>query len=216
MSQFIDRVAILKCYHQVKDELQVYDQARLVAVSKRQPIEKIKILYDAGHRDFGENYLQEWLQKKKDLPEDIRWHFIGSVQSRKVRELIEEGIYCIHGFGSESSLKKLQQSQNKPDGGCFLQVNLAAEEQKGGVQEEEITSLNDHGLLKGIRGLMCIPPFGMSESDLSQIFSRLRAWAEKLDFKELSMGMSQDYKIALKEGATWVRLGTTLFGERLN
>ena len=127
---------ILEKYHHIMRVLESFSEAKLVAVSKRQELEKIEILYEAGHRDFGENYLQEWESKKENFNSDIRWHFIGQVQSRKVKPMLEGGIYSIHSLGSESSLKKWVAAENKTEGPTFIQVNLEGEVQKGGVDED--------------------------------------------------------------------------------
>lgn len=208
------RDSILSNYSEVKNTLKDYPNVRLIAVSKRQDNEKLQVLVDMGHLDFGENYLQEWEGKVNFFPSQLRWHFIGQVQSRKVASLITKGAYMIHGFGSASSLKKLKQNEEEPRGGCLLQINLESEEQKGGVAESEIEGLYEQGMLERIKGLMTIPPIGMNDKELAKHFMKMNQLKEKWNFSELSMGMSKDWKIAISEGATMIRLGTTIFGER--
>ncbi|MBF0196894.1 MAG: YggS family pyridoxal phosphate-dependent enzyme [Planctomycetes bacterium] len=207
---------ILSNYQGVQEHLKDFPEAKLVAVSKRQEAHKLQILLDAGHVDFGENYLQALLERKAEFPANIRWHFIGQVQSRKVKTLCEEGIHMVHGIGSESSLKKLNQQNNMPEGGALLQINLAGEEQKGGVSREQALEWQEKGLLQHIKGLMCIPPAGLSESELASHFRNMRLLKEEMGLLELSMGMSGDWAIALSEGATLIRVGTGIFGHRLS
>lgn len=198
----------------VLEEVARFPGARLVAVSKKQPPGAVRILYEAGQRDFGENYLQEWQGKKGGLPADLRWHFIGQVQSRKVPVLAREGACAIHGFGSLSSLERLNALEAWPEGGCLLQVNLEAEPQKGGASPAELEDWAGRGLLGRISGLMSIPPAGFDGVRLARHFREVRTLAERYHLRELSMGMSGDWRIALAEGATILRLGTAIFGER--
>lgn len=201
-------------YQSIQETLKKYSNAKLVAVSKKQNLEKLKILYDCGHRLFGENYLQEWQDKKSTLSDDIEWHFIGSLQSRKVKSLILDGISCIHSLGSESCLKKYAQSEQKPPFGAFIQVNIAGEEQKAGLSPEAVRQYCNEDNLTFINGLMTMPPAGLEEKELRFHFKTLKSLAEELNLKEVSMGMSSDWKIALEEGATLIRIGSSLFGPR--
>jgi len=205
---------ILEQYHEINEVLRAYPNAKLVAVSKRQNNEKIKVLVDAGHLDFGENYFQEWQEKKEIFPNNLRWHFIGGLQSRKVASLVREKIACIHSLGSSSSISKYNAQTIKPELGAFIQVNMALEAQKSGVSVDELKKLRDEGQLGNIKGLMTMPPAGSSETELREQFSSLRKLAESCELKELSMGMSSDWKIALDEGATFIRMGSTIFGQR--
>jgi len=205
---------ILEQYQIITGAMSAYPNAKLVAVSKRQNNEKIKVLVDAGHLDFGENYYQEWLEKKIVFPDNLRWHFIGGLQSRKVATLVKENIACIHSLGSHSSISKYNALETKPDLGAMIQVNIASEDQKSGVTIDELKKLCDEGGLEYIKGLMTMPPAGLEESELRKQFSTLRQLAENYKLKELSMGMSSDWKIALDEGATFIRLGSAIFGER--
>lgn len=205
---------ILERYQQIRSICDTYPNACCVAVSKRQRDEKIQWLYEAGHRDFGESYFQEWETKQKNLPSDIRWHFVGQIQSRKVKPLCEQGIYSIHSLGSESSLKKWMPVSPKPKGPNFLQLNLEGEEQKGGLSEDRLGALKQQGVLETVQGFMTIPPKALSELELATHFKKMRQLCDQYQLPYLSMGMSSDWELALKEGATHIRIGTGLFGQR--
>jgi len=205
---------LLQRYFEIKTYCSTFSGVNCIAVSKHQSNQKIDWLYEAGHRDFGESYLQEWEQKKDLLSKDIRWHFIGQVQSRKIKPLCEKGIYAIHSIGSESSLEKWFKVESKPAGPCFLQINLEGEEQKGGVDIETARRLYGEGALAGLSGLMTIPPHEFEGDRLRQHFKKMRKLVDEFKLKELSMGMSADWKMAVEEGATFVRIGSGLFGER--
>jgi PLP dependent protein len=205
---------ILDQYGEIKTTMSAYPEAKLIAVSKKQKIEKIETLVNEGHKDFGENYYQEWSEKKSIFPDDINWHFIGGLQSRKVAQLVKNDINCIHSLGSLSSIQKYSNLEYKPNLGALIQVNVSGEEQKSGITSDELMKLYDQKKLNDFRGLMTMPPFGIQESETRKYFSMLRTLAEKTGLKELSMGMSGDWKIALDEGATFIRLGTILFGNR--
>lgn len=203
-------------------------KAVLVAVSKTKPAEDILALYDLGHRDFGENYVQELVDKYETLPKDIRWHFIGHLQSNKVK-YIAPFIYLIHGVDSLSLLKEInkQGSKNNRVIDCLLQVHIAKEETKFGLDSKELeTLLHSDQLteLKNIRilGLMGMASFSTNLDLVRSEFNHLKnlfdanAQQQTINYKPqtLSMGMSADYKIALEEGSTMVRIGSLLFGER--
>jgi pyridoxal phosphate enzyme (YggS family) len=205
---------IQEAYGRIQEKVELYSKARLIAVSKRQPIERIKALVALGHKDFGENYLQEWVDKKSSFPNDIQWHFIGQLQSRKLKSLISEQIFCIHSLGSRSAFEKLSKQEELPKGGVLLQVNLAGEEQKGGVGLAEIEMMKSEGLLDGCRGIMSIPPSNWDRTQLKAHFKSLKQLKDQLGFEELSMGMSSDWELALDEGSTMIRVGSALFGER--
>lgn len=207
-------------YQQINEQLRL-SKITLVAVSKTKPIEDILALYNLGHRDFGENYVQELVEKAERLPKDIRWHFIGHLQTNKVRS-IAPFIYLIHGVDSVKLLKEIAKQAEK--GGrvidCLLQVHIAQEETKFGFDETELLNvdLKQFPNLK-IKGLM-----GMASltDDINRIrieFKFLKTLFEKLktqnpELSILSMGMSADYKIAIEEGSNIVRIGSLLFGER--
>lgn len=215
-------------FKQILSELGNIDS--LVAVSKTKPIEDIRALYDLGQRDFGENYVQELQEKQPQLPPDIRWHFIGHLQSNKVK-YIAPFVHLIHGVDSLSLLKEIskQASKNNRVIDCLLQVHIASEETKFGLNEEELQSVlesvkNDGTAFQNvnIRGLMGMASFTDNEALVKKEFSSLKALFDKYaqvsifnsPFSILSMGMSGDYKIALEEGSNMVRIGSLLFGER--
>lgn len=204
--------------------------ALLVAVSKIKPVSDIKALYDAGQRDFGENYVQELVDKQTQLPEDIRWHFIGHLQSNKVKFIVPF-VYLIHGVDSLKLLKEISKQGVKLSRrvNCLLQVHIAQEETKFGLDGKELQELvesvsNHPEAFAGvhIRGLMGMASFTENEAQIRQEFRQLTGWANKYlptilpddSSKILSFGMSGDYTIALDEGSTLVRIGSLLFGAR--
>jgi PLP dependent protein len=204
-------------------------KAKLIAVSKTQPIEKIKEAYDAGQRLFGENKAQEMLAKYQVLPEDIEWHMIGHLQTNKVK-YIASFVSLIHSVDSEKLLEEIDK-QGKKAGRiipCLLQVHIAVEETKFGFSAEEVSSLLYGPALPNlknieIRGLMGMATFTENQEtvrgefqSLKKLFDQLKGHelASNAVMTELSMGMSSDYKIALQEGSTYVRIGTAIFGER--
>jgi pyridoxal phosphate enzyme (YggS family) len=207
-------------YQQINEELRL-SNITLVAVSKTKPVEDILELYDSGHRDFGENYVQELAEKAERLPKDIRWHFIGHLQSNKVK-LITPFIYLIHGVDSLKLLKEIdkQAEKNKRLIDCLLQVHIAQEETKFGFDENELFALEigQFANLK-IKGLMGMASLTENVNKIRTEFKQLRTLYDKLStftpqLSILSMGMSADYKIAIEEGSNMVRIGSLLFGER--
>lgn len=206
---------------------------KLIAVSKKQPLEKIIVLWQAGQRDFGENYVQEWQTKAQALAKHplaktapIRWHFIGHLQSNKVKELIGQ-VDCIHSVGSFKLAQKISQiaAAKKLTQKILLQVNLGNEVSKSGFSAAEL--LKQLANLAGLShleicGLMAIPPVSSDTKTTRSYFKDLKSLLKQCnqqnvlqkDLHELSMGMSQDFGVAIEEGATMIRLGTLLFGPR--
>ena len=181
---------------------------KLVAVSKTQPIEKIRQAMAAGHRIFGENYAQELRDKAAELP-DAEWHFVGALQSNKVKMLAGK-VALVHTCDRPSLAKELSKRGLRR---VLLEVNIGREPQKAGILPDDAPALlGQIRDLVQVDGLMCIPP---AEGDPRPHFRALRELAEKLGVKELSMGMSADYETAIEEGATIVRVGTAIFGARL-
>ena len=189
----------------------------LVAVSKTQPADAIRDAYTAGQRDFGENYVQEWREKAEALAglPGLRWHFIGSLQTNKVKYLAGR-VALVHTVDREELGREIAKRWEK--GGArarvLVEVNLGGEASKGGCSAADVPGLV--GLLRGlpsldVAGLTCIPP---PEEDPRAHFRELRALRDRLGLVELSMGMSGDYPVAIDEGATIVRVGTAIFGER--
>ncbi len=193
-------------------------KATLVAVSKTKPVEDIQALYDLGQRDFGENYVQELVDKEAVLPNDIRWHFIGHLQSNKVK-YIAPFVYLIHGVDSFSLLKEInkQGAKNNRIIDCLLQVHIAKEETKFGFNEEELSDLTGLSALKNVHiaGMMGMASFSDDKDLVKSEFAYLKSlFNTNGHYTILSMGMSGDYPIALEEGSNMVRIGSLLFGER--
>ncbi len=210
-------------YQQINEELRL-SNVTLVAVSKTKPVEDILELYSLGHRDFGENYVQELVEKAERLPKDIRWHFIGHLQTNKVK-LITPFIYLIHGVDSLKLLKEIdkQAEKNKRLIDCLLQVHIAQEETKFGFDENELFALEVGQFANvKIKGLMGMASLTDDMKKVKNEFRSLHLLFDKFNelqtsnFKPqiLSMGMSADYKIAIDEGSNMVRIGSLLFGER--
>ncbi len=213
----------------ILDELKPYN-AVLVAVSKKKPAAAITIAYNHGQRDFGENYVQELLNKRTGLPGDIRWHFIGHLQSNKVKQ-IAPFVNLIHGIDSPELASEVNRhsTTNNRTIEVLLQVHISGEETKFGFSPHEVMKLMDDlisipytGIT--IRGLMGMASF---TDDLNQVrneFKSLKKLYDSIrgesvsgitaDFNILSMGMTNDYKIALEEGSNMVRIGSAIFGDR--
>lgn len=201
----------------------------LVAVSKTKPNELIKEAYNSGHRIFGENKAQELKNKAEVLPKDIEWHFIGHLQSNKVK-YIAPYASLVHSIDSLKLLKEVnkQALKNKRIIDCLLQFHIATEESKFGLSLEEATELltsNEFSSLKNIRvvGVMGMASFINSEeqvrnefASLKHIFTQLKNsfFQQNETFKTISMGMSGDYELAIEEGSTMVRVGSAIFGIR--
>jgi pyridoxal phosphate enzyme (YggS family) len=202
----------------------------LVAVSKTKPIEDILELYHLGQRDFGENYVQELLEKYQQLPKDIRWHFIGHLQSNKVK-LIAPFVSLIHSVDSEKLLKEIDKQAKKNNRviDCLLQVYIAKEETKFGLDAVElhsiITRIFDTDCTNSvkeksfrnvcIKGFMGMASFTNDQEIVRKEFKFLKCLFDKYStFDILSMGMSADYKMAIEEGSNMVRIGSLLFGKR--
>jgi pyridoxal phosphate enzyme (YggS family) len=203
-------------------------KATLVAVSKTKPAEDIIELYNLGQRDFGENYVQELVGKYEQLPKDIRWHYIGHLQSNKVK-YIAPFVHLIHGVDSLSLLKEInkQALKNNRIIDCLLQIHIAKEETKFGLNEHELSELLElHELheFKNIRicGLMGMASFTHKMDLVRAEFNYLKSLFDKYapshiancQLSILSMGMSSDFTIAIEEGSNMVRIGSLLFGER--
>ncbi len=186
----------------------------LIAVSKTYPAEAIRELYELGHRDFGESRLQELIPKWEELPKDIRWHFIGKLQSNKVRRAAEI-CHSVHTIETTSQLKELYKSEKKVE--VFIEVNIAEEQQKSGILQKSLDTFAqdvircDQAILSG---LMTIGPVVEDPEQSRSYFEKLRHLGEAIGTKNLSMGMSLDFEVAIQEGATHIRVGTLLFGAR--
>ena len=208
-------------YHLILEELNPY-KAKLIAVSKTKPIEDILHLSSLGQKAFGENYVQELIEKQKQQP-GFEWHFIGHLQSNKAKALAPF-ITLIHGIDSLKTLKEVNKESIKANRiqDCLLEIQIAKEETKSGlpfVEAEKILLSEELKLLKNIsvRGFMGMATFTDDENVIRREFKSLRSLFEKYksdNFHILSMGMTSDYKIALEEGSTMVRIGSAIFGER--
>lgn len=194
-------------------------KATLVAVSKTKPVEDLQSLYDLGQKDFGENYVQELVDKEAILPKNIRWHFIGHLQSNKVK-FIAPFVHLIHGVDSLSLLKEINKEavKNSRVIDCLLQIHIAKEETKFGLDATELAFImKESSALKSVRisGLMGMASFSNDLSLVRNEFQTLRVLYNTYpEFSILSMGMSGDYTIAIEEGSNMVRIGSLLFGER--
>ncbi len=214
-------------YQQLTEELS-QKGVTLVAVSKIKPVSDIKKLYDLGQRDFGENYVQELVEKQPQLPADTRWHFIGHLQSNKVK-YIAPFVHLIHGVDSQKLLKEIDKQAAKLNRviPVLLQVYIAREESKFGLDAAELEALltaEETASFKNIRieGLMGMASFTSDTNAVREEFRTLKGladrWAshitENIQLKTLSFGMSGDYALAIEEGSNMVRIGSLLFGAR--
>ncbi|MEI6949396.1 YggS family pyridoxal phosphate-dependent enzyme [Paraflavisolibacter sp. H34] len=208
--------------------------ATLVAVSKTKPVEAIRELYELGQRDFGENYVQELTEKQALLPADIRWHFIGHLQTNKVKYIVPF-VHLVHGVDSARLLQEIHKQAAKAGRvvDVLLQVHIAREETKFGWDEAELDDLLQSGAetLKEwknirIKGLMGMASFTEDKGRVRNEFDTLKELFDKykelfpegaasnVSFEILSMGMSGDYALALEEGSNMVRIGSLIFGAR--
>ena len=200
-------------------------KVKIVAVSKRQPVQKIKTLLELGITDFGENYVQEFIEKYEQVKE-VNWHFIGNLQSKKVKDVIGKTA-LIHTVDREKIVTEINKRAEEKNivQNILMQVNVASEASKSGVLLDDAEKLIEF-ILKhksiNLIGLMTMPPIYDEKEKVRADFSKLREnlikWNDSIvqseNFFELSMGTSHDYEYAIKEGATMIRLGTTLLGER--
>lgn len=209
----------------LKNEIPAY--VTLVAVSKTKPAETIMEAYNAGHKIFGENKVQEMIEKYEQLPKDIQWHLIGHLQTNKVK-YIAPFVHLIHSVDSLKLLKEIdkQAAKNNRTIDCLLQVHIAKEETKFGMDFNEVEALlasEDIEALKNIsiRGLMGMATFTENKStirnefrSLAQFFNKIKSEISYPKFDILSIGMSGDYEIAVEEGSTMIRVGSSIFGSR--
>lgn len=213
---------------QIISQIQQYP-ARLVAVSKTHPVDKILEIYQQGQRIFGENRPQEMLEKQAALPADIQWHMIGHLQTNKVK-YIAPFVAMIHSVDSLKLLQEIERQAQKHQRviDCLLQFHIASEETKFGLDEQEAIALlesPEYAAMKHIRicGVMGMATFTDNQQQvreefrhLKNLFDRIKSrfFAGQDHFKEISMGMSGDWKMALEEGSTLVRIGSLIFGAR--
>lgn len=205
-------------------------KCKLIAVSKTKPIETLMTAYEAGIRDFGENKVQEMASKYEQMPKDIRWHMIGHLQRNKVK-YIAPFVHLIHSVDSIRLLEEVnkQGAKNQRIISCLLQAHISDEESKYGFSDEELFQLIRDETIQHLKyaqvvGIMGMASFTPNEAKVRQEFEHLKLLFEALKYnddlpdqvrmEEISMGMSSDYRIAVEEGSTMVRIGTTIFGER--
>ena len=216
-------------YEEIRKQLAAKNVV-LVAVSKTKPIDAIRELYNLGHRDFGENYVQELVDKQSQLPSDVNWHFIGHLQTNKVK-YIAPFVYLIHGVDSLKLLKEINKQALKAGRviDVLLQVHIAQEETKFGFDSAELENLFASGVsdleeLPNIRvtGFMGMASFTDNQEQVRKEFQYLKQLFDRYKGVDrpnatlsiLSMGMSGDYTTAIEEGSTMVRIGSLIFGER--
>jgi PLP dependent protein len=205
------------------------EQVTLVAVSKTKPVETLLEAYKAGQRHFGENKVQEMNEKQEALPADIHWHLIGHLQSNKVK-FIAPYVHLIHSVDSLKLLQEIdkQAKKNQRIIDCLLQFHIAEEETKFGLsilEAEELISSHAYAELKNVRivGIMGMATFTEDQQQIRKEFRQLKQYFEYIKtnhfasspyFKEISMGMSSDYLLAIEEGSTLIRVGSSIFGGR--
>ena len=214
-------------YHSILSELP--DHVKLIAVSKTKPVEDIQMLYKEGQRVFGENRAQELKSKYEVLPKDIEWHFIGHLQTNKIK-YIAPFVNLIHSLDSFNLLQEIDAHAKKiirviP---CLLQFYIAQEETKFGFDRAECTEMMESDLFKSLKNIEIVGVMGMATftDDQQQITREFKAlhdhfgflkstyFKENSRFREISMGMTDDYQIAIQEGSTMIRIGSAIFGSR--
>ena len=191
---------------------------KLIAVSKTHTIDKIQEIYNEGIKDFGENKVQELLSKIDKLPSDIRWHMIGHLQTNKVKSIIDK-VYLIHSVDSVKLAITIDKEAKKKNivANILLEINIANEESKYGFSINELdNSIKEISNLKNIniKGFMTVAPNTNNPEENRKYFKKMKELKDKYNYEILSMGMSNDYKIAIEEGSTYIRIGTKIFGER--
>lgn len=202
------------------------EDVTLISVSKTKPVEMLREAYEAGSRDFGENRVQEIMEKYGQMPEDVRWHMIGHLQKNKVRQVLDKAV-LIHSVDTVELAEQIEKDAAKRDltVDILLEVNVAEEESKFGFRTEEVEA----AVMKikefphvHIKGLMTIAPFVSNSEDNREVFKKLYQLyvdirsknIDNVNMSVLSMGMTGDYEVAVEEGATMIRVGTGIFGAR--
>ena len=212
--------------HKIKSSLP--PQVKLVAVTKTHPVDKLQEVYDAGHKIFGENKVQELVDKYEVLPKDIQWHLIGHLQSNKVK-YIAPFVSLIHSVDSLKLLQEINKQAEKNNRiiNCLLQIYIAKEETKFGLSFEEAEELVALAELKALKNIKIVGFMGMAtntdrKEQISNEFKSLKTFYDKFhnfstfnfELSNLSMGMSSDYHLAIEQGSTLVRVGSSIFGQR--
>lgn len=231
MCNFVDKkkkeMSIKDNYFEILSSIP--DNVQLVAVSKTKPVADIQVIYDCGQRIFGENKAQEIVEKQSQLPSDIEWHFIGHLQRNKVKMVIPY-ISCVESIDSLRLLKDIDNEARKINRviDCLLEFKIAREMTKSGMTFEEgfeLLNSDEYKMMNNIRirGVMGMATFTDNEAQIRQEFQKLRDLFNELSpkffryvdyFDQISMGMSDDYQIAIEEGSTMVRVGSSIFGKR--
>lgn len=225
----MDSLPIANNLASLREELVQYPQVKLVAVSKTKPNEAVMEAYEAGQRIFGENVVQELLKKQEELPKDIEWHLIGHLQTNKVK-YIAPFVSLVHSVDSLKLLQEIDKQAQKNNRiiNCLLQVHIADEETKFGLDFDEVIALLrseefqqlNHVHIVGLMGIATntdhVEKIKEEFYELKTFFDGLQQsiFRDKPTFKELSMGMSSDYQIAVEQGSTIIRVGSTIFGKR--
>jgi len=221
MGQIADNIQIIKT--------NIPENVKLVAVSKTKPNEDIMQAYDAGHLVFGENKVQDLVAKAEALPKDIQWHFIGHLQTNKIK-YIAPFVNLIHAVDSWKLLKEINKQAKKNDRiiHCLLQFHIADEDTKFGLNRDSVMGIIQHPSYADLQNIQIVGVMGMASytseqeqikaefSNLKKIFDELKSgfFKELEGFKEISMGMSGDYHIAVEQGSTMIRVGSSIFGAR--
>ncbi|WP_026366413.1 YggS family pyridoxal phosphate-dependent enzyme [Salinicoccus albus] len=202
---------------------QITDRTKIIAVTKYHTVEETLEAYEAGIRDFGENRTEGFLEKRKALPDDANLHYIGTLQSRKVKHIIDD-LYYLHSLDRESIAKKIEQYSDHIVK-CFIQVNVSGEESKHGLTPDQVPDflerLSTYSKVE-IIGLMTMAPATDDATLIAEVFDRMaqlretlqQSNSDNLNISELSMGMSNDYQIAAEKGATYVRIGSKIMESR--
>lgn len=214
----------------IKDNIEALEKeipngVKLLAVSKTKPLSDLEEAYEAGIREFGENKVQELVAKEEEFHKDVKWHFIGGLQTNKVKYLVGK-VCLIHSLSSIKLLKQIEKEFGKKNeiANVLIEINIGREESKGGILEEELEDMLseiEKCSFVRVKGIMVIIPKGDSDSNRAY-FKRTKEIFESLKNREfknikmeiLSMGMTHDYKIAIEEGSTLVRIGEGIFGKR--
>ena len=208
----------LEIYKSIRSDL---NGTCLVAVSKKHSVEKIMALYNEGHRDFGENFIQELVEKRKQLPKDINWHFLGNIQTNKIK-LIAQHSSLIQSVGRTKVYNHLLKTGLEKEISILLQLKLGHEDTKSGLTEREIINIIEHHPEDSnvkVCGLMGITENNISETERAEqfnqcnnLYNQIRVMNKNIEI--LSLGMSNDWEDAVKHGSTMIRIGTKIFGER--
>ena len=203
----------------VEEIIKELGNTTLVAVSKTKSNESILKVYNLGIKDFGENYVQELINKMDTLPNDIRWHMIGHLQTNKVKDIVKRNIYLIESVDSIKLAECINKEalKNNKVINILIEVNIANDINKTGCKIDDLDNLVSEVLKLSninLKGLMCIAPNTEDNNIIRESFKKMKKLKDKYNLELLSMGMSNDYKIAIEEGSNIVRIGTKIFGKR--